>query len=140
MPYIGIFWQDFSKNYSYIGNQHPQTCLFANFHDKNKIPKFGTKCVWFTCFWDGIWKEYVIFEISTLESSNCEILRRKTPNFCTKILLLGISKREFSKTIVIFEMNTFKFVYLQNFVKKQKWLGLRPKMPYLSICDQKCHI
>ena len=61
-------------------------------------------------FWMEFEKNIVIFEINTLEFSNCEILRRKTPNFCTKTLLLGISKREFSKTIVIFEINTFKFV------------------------------
>ena len=52
----------------------------------------------------------VIFEISTLELFNCKILRKKTPNFCTKNVLLGVSAQEFSKAIVIFEINTFKFV------------------------------
>ena len=37
------------------------------------------------------------------------------------------------KTIVIFEISTFKLVKLQNFVKKQKCLNLGPKLPYLGI-------
>ena len=36
-------------------------------------------------------------------------------------------------TIVIFEINTLKFVYYENFTKKQKYLNLGPKMPYLGI-------
>ena len=46
---------------------------------------------------------------------------------------LGIFGVEFSKTIVIFEISTLKFVLLQNFTKKQKCLNLGPKMPYLGI-------
>ena len=41
---------------------------------------------------------------------------------------LGIFGLEFSKTIVIFEIDTLKFVYLQNFAKKQKCKNLRTKM------------
>ena len=37
------------------------------------------------------------------------------------------------KDIVIFEINTLKFVYMQNFTEKQKCLNLGPKMFYLSI-------
>ena len=31
MPYLGIFGQEFKKNYCQIWNQHPQICLFAKF-------------------------------------------------------------------------------------------------------------
>ena len=40
---------------------------------------------------------------------------------------------EFQKTIVIFEISTLKFLYLQSFAKKQKCLNLGPKLPYLGI-------
>ena len=47
--------------------------------------------------------------------------------------LLGIFRQEFlKKTIVIFEISTRKFVYLQNFTRKQKCLNLGPKMPDLG--------
>ena len=47
---------------------------------------------------------------------------------------LGIFGQDFQKkTIVIFEISTLKFVYLQNFTKKQKFLNLGPKMSDLGI-------
>ena len=46
---------------------------------------------------------------------------------------LGIFGLEFENNIVIFEISTLQFVYLQNFTKKQKCLNLGPKMPYLGI-------
>ena len=49
------------------------------------------------------------------------------------MLCLGNFRVEFWKTIVVFEISTLKFVYLQNFVKKQKCLNLGPKMSYLGI-------
>ena len=49
---------------------------------------------------------------------------------------LGIFGLLFSKTIVIFEINTLELVYLQNVAKKQKCLNLGPKMPYLGIFGQ----
>ena len=49
---------------------------------------------------------------------------------------LGIFGLEFQKTIVIFEINSFEFVYLQNFAGKQNCLNLGPKMPYLVISEQ----
>ena len=51
---------------------------------------------------------------------------------------LGIFGLELKKTIAIFETSIFKLMKLQNFVKKQKCLNLRPKMSYLGIFDQKC--
>ena len=52
------------------------------------------------------------------------------PHFC-------ILRLEFENIIVIFGISTFKFVYLQNFRKKQKCLNLGPKMLFLGIFDQK---
>ena len=43
IPYLGIFWQEFKKDYCHIWNQHPQICQFAKFHEKTEIPEFGTK-------------------------------------------------------------------------------------------------
>ena len=40
--------------------------------------------------------------------------------------------KNFRKTIVRFEISTLKFVYLQNFPKKQKCLNLGPKTPDLG--------
>ena len=49
------------------------------------------------------------------------------------MLDLGIFGLEFESNIVIFEISTLEFVYLQNFGRKQKCLNLEPKMPYLRI-------
>ena len=67
----------------------------------------------------------------------------KMPKFGTKKALLGtfvqeclisvFSARIFKKAIVIFEISTLKFSYLQNFTKKQKCLNLGPKMLDLGI-------
>ena len=46
---------------------------------------------------------------------------------------LGVFGLEFKKTVVIFDISTLKFVYLQNFTKKQKCLNSGPKMPDLCI-------
>ena len=46
------------KNYCHIWNQHPQICLFAKFHAKRKMPKFGTKNALFGYFWARILKNY----------------------------------------------------------------------------------
>ena len=53
---------------------------------------------------------------------------------------LGIFGLEFENNIVIFEISTLEFVYLQNLALKQKWLNLKSKMPYLGSFDQKCLI
>ena len=55
------------------------------------------------------------------------------PKFGIKNAIFGIFGQEFYKNIVRFEISTLKFVYLQNFTKKQKCLNLEPKMPYWGI-------
>ena len=43
----------------------------------------------------------------------------------------------FQKTMVIFEISTPKFSYLQNLARKQKCLNLGAKMSYLGIFGEK---
>ena len=49
--------------------------------------------------------------------------------FDQKWLIWVFLRKNFRKTIVIFEISTFKLVFLQNFTKKQKCLNSEPKMP-----------
>ena len=49
------------------------------------------------------------------------------------MLYLGVFGVEFSKAIAIFEINSLKFVKLQNLSKKGKFPKLEPKMSYLRI-------
>ena len=46
---------------------------------------------------------------------------------------LSIFGLKLENDIVIFEISTLEFVYLQNFAKKQKHVNFRSKMPYLGI-------
>ena len=55
-----------------------------------------------------------------------------------KMLYMGILELEFlNQNIVIFEISTLKFFWLQNFAKKEKCLNLGPTMPYLGTFEQK---
>ena len=58
VPLVCYFWARTFKNCCHISNQHPQICLFAKFHEKARMPKFGTKNVWFRYFGAKIWKQY----------------------------------------------------------------------------------
>ena len=49
------------------------------------------------------------------------------------LVIFGLEFKKKKKTIVIFEISTLEFAYLQNFAKKHKCLNLQPKMPYLRI-------
>ena len=70
------------------------------------------------------------------------VKKQKCLNLRPKISYLGIFDqkclnwvflgKDFKKTIVRFEISTLKFVYLQNFPKKQKCLNLGPKTPDLG--------
>ena len=53
--------------------------------------------------------------------------------FDQQCLIWGFLGKIFRKTTVLFEISTLKFVYLQNFTKKQKFLNLGPKMSDLGI-------
>ena len=105
---------------------------------KKKMSKFGTKNAWFGYFWAGIWKIYC--HTWNQHPPICLMAifseKAKKPKLGTKMPYLGIFVKEFEKkTIFLFEINTFKFVDLQNFMKKQKCLNFRPKMPDLGIFD-----
>ena len=122
------------------------------------MPKFGTQNAWFEYLWAGIWKQHChiwnqhpwIYVIAKFDG-------KKMPKFVTKNALhgyfwpkipyLGIfdqkcliwvfSGNNFKNTIVIFEISTLKFVFLQNLTEKQKCLNLGPKMPDLGILGMK---
>ena len=53
--------------------------------------------------------------------------------FDQKCLIWVFLGKNFRKTIVTFEISTFKSLYLQNFTEKQESLNLGPKMPDLCI-------
>ena len=80
--WFGYFWAGKWKEYyhirilkndCHIWNHHPRICLIVNFCEETKMFKFGTKNALFGVFWDGTWKQYVMFEISTFESSYLQI-------------------------------------------------------------------
>ena len=48
---------------------------------------------------------------------------------------LGIFGQEVKKPLVLIEISTLKFIYLQNFTKKEKCLNLASKMSYLGIIE-----
>ena len=60
--------------------------------------------------------------------------------FDQKRLILVFLGKNLKKGIVIFEICTLKFVYLQNFTRKQKCQNLGRKITDLGIFDQKGHI
>ena len=64
----------------------------------------------------------------------------KMPKSGTKVPYLGIFGLEFYKSIIIIEISTLKFVYLQNLTEKHKYLNLGPKMSDLGVFGQKCLI
>ena len=53
--------------------------------------------------------------------------------FGQKGVILIFLGKNFKRSIVIFEISTLKFLYLQNFMKKQKYLNLGPKLHNLGI-------
>ena len=52
------------------------------------------------------------------------------------MLNLHIFGLEFLRGVVIFEIGSASFVYLQNFMKKQIFLNLGPKMPDFGLLGQ----
>ena len=57
---LGIFGLEFKKIYYHTWNQHPRISPIAKFHEKLKMPKFGTKNALFVYFLVGIWKKYCL--------------------------------------------------------------------------------
>ena len=87
-------------------------------------------------------KTIVVFQISTLKFTNSQSFMQKE-----KALNLGLTfGLQFWKTIAIFEIKNPQIFQNAKFHSKlKKTVGLRPKMPYLSILRQKlkknyCHV
>ena len=128
------FWVRISKNYCHIWNQLPRIYLIAKLLRKTKIPKFGTKNALFGCFWAIILKNYC--HIWNQHPQICLTAKfyekTKIPKFGTKNVYFSIFDQKcliwvflgmhFKKTIVISKISILKFVYSQNFTKKQKCL------------------
>ena len=108
MLYFGVF-------YCHISNQHPRICLISKFRAKIKILKFGIKNAWLEVFlgWKLAklgWKlSYLKLRHSILYDCKFRV-RVKVFNFGIKNTLFGHFWNGISKTIVIFEMNVFKFI------------------------------
>ena len=130
---LGYFRARNLKSYCHIWKQHLRICWIAKFCEENKMPKFGSKNVLFEYSWPkrvylGIFGlELKIKLLSYLKSapsnlSICKISQRnKKHKFGTKNVWFGYFwVRIFKNAIVIFEINTLKFVSLQNFAKKNK--------------------
>ena len=143
--WFGYFSAEVWKIYCHIWNQHPRICLIAKLMEKQKCLNLGPKCfIWviltknalFWCFWTRIFKKYC--HIWNQHSQICLTGKfckkeRKMPKFGTKNPIFAYFWAGILKTFVIFEINTLRFLYLQKFTKKQKYLNLWPKMPYLGI-------
>ena len=90
VPYLGIFWAGIWKQNCRILKQYLRICLIATFREKIKMPKFGTKKASCRSFWAKIWITFVIFEITSLKLSNCNISQtKKISKFGTKKTLFG---------------------------------------------------
>ena len=117
------------KECCHIWSQHPRSCSILKFWKKTKILKFETKNTLFWCLWAEIWKEYC--HIWNQHPRICLIAKillkkqQKYLKFGPKMPYWGIFGLEFPKAIVRFELSTFEFVELENFMKK--W-----KRPYLG--------
>ena len=155
MPYIGIFGQEFYKNYCHIWNQHPQICLIANFHEKNKNAKMWDKNALFEYFWPKI--SYLdIFGLELKKSyfriwnqhpwicliaKSCEIM--KMPKFGTKSVLFGYFSTRILKNYCHVWNQHFRNSVIAKFCEETKMpkFGTEitifgyfwQKMPYLSI-------
>ena len=134
---------DFKTILSYLKSA-PSNLSNCKIWRKQKCLNLGNKNALFGSFWARILKKTIVmFEISTFEvvqnfvtKQNCQKLGLKMPYlgiFDQKDLIWVYLGKSFKKTIFIFETSTLKFVYLQNFTKKQKCLNLGPKVLYLGI-------
>ena len=79
---------------------------------KQKCLNLGPRMPYLGIFRVEFQKTNVIFEISTLELSNCKVSRKnkKCLNLGPKMPYLVIFRLELQKTIAIFEISTLEFV------------------------------
>ena len=128
----------FNKNYYQIFNQYSRICETIKFHPKHKKNKLSTKNA-LLYLSTGIFRNY------------CHICNQCTPicliakfrekirihKFGTINALFKCFGEQFRKTIVLFIISAFKFVKLQNLVKKWKCLILGPKCIIWVFWDKK---
>ena len=123
---------------------------------QNIVKQSKWKSALFAYFWARILKKYchiwnqhlqIIIIVKFSKKQKCLNLRPKMPHlgiFDQKCLIWVFLGKIFRKTIVIFEISTLKFVYLQYFTKKQKCLNLDQNAWFgyfwAGIWKQYCHI
>ena len=109
-----------------------------NFVKKQKCLNLGPKMQFFGIFGLEFKKNYC--HIWNRHPQVCLFAKfhgkTKMPKFGTKNAWFGYFGLEFENNLVIFEISTLEFVWLQNFAKKQKCLNLGPKIPCLCIFGQ----
>ena len=89
---------------------------------KTKMLKLGTKNALFGYFWTGIWKKHC--HISNQRPWICLVAKFSAKiiifKFGTKNARSGTFGVEFENNLIILEISTLEFVWLQNFVKKKQ--------------------
>ena len=113
---------------------HSQICLIAKFHEKTKMPKFGTKNALFGYFWVRIlknychiWNQHPRIRIITKFGE-----KMKFPKFETKNALHEYFYARILKNWYHIWNQHHRICLIANFQKKQKYPNLGPKMPYLG--------
>ena len=100
------------KRYCHIWYQHPRFCVLAKFHEKTKMPKFGTKNLLVCYFWARILKNccnisnqhpQIGLFAKFHEKQECLNLGQKMPH-------LGFFGLKCENNSVTFECSTLKFV------------------------------
>ena len=131
MPYFDIFDKKFFI-WVFLGKNVKRTIIrfeistlkfvyFQNFTKKTKMPKFGTKNVWFMYFLAGNWKQCChiwnqhlqISVIETLKKQKWLILGPKMPYFGIfdkKFFIWVFLGKNVKRTIIRFEISTLKFL------------------------------
>ena len=116
--------KNLKKNYCHIGNQHPQIWLFAKFHEKTKMLKFGNKNAWFGYFWARILENY------------CHVLNQHLricviPKFCeeTKMLRFGTKNAFFE---YFWPKNLYLVIFGLEF-KKKNYCHIWNQHPWICV-------
>ena len=133
MPGFGYFGGKIGKFFIIFETETLIICQITKFHAKRKSlciwnPKH---LIWVFLDWNfcHIWNQHCkIF----LKAEFCAKIR--IPNFGTNKNLFGFFVLEFSKTVVIFEIQTFEFAKWKVSCKTKKALNLEAKI-WKNYCD-----
>ena len=115
IAFFGYFLDRISKNCCYISNQHPPTfCNYLILGKDKKCLNLGQKILsFFGYFLARITKQYCYFRNQHPEiclTAKFPEKKQKCINLGQKMSYLGIFGMKFENSIVIFEINTLKFV------------------------------